>query len=104
MSNALSLLLQAGHHDIEVLTSNKAAMLALKRPRQQSGQGCIRHIYDSIKALGRTGTVTTILWCPSRSEDELLRLAKENARKATERGSIPQVQLLRTKATTLRAA
>lgn len=60
-----------------LLTSNKAAALTLRNPRQQSGQGHICQIYKLIKRLQRRGNEINIRWVPSSEDNRLLSLAKE---------------------------
>ena len=82
MSRALSSLPKLRFRSIALLTSNKAAVLTLGQPRQQSGQGHVRHIYEFIRSLRKNGNMMTIMWTPSGEENELLKLAKEKAREA----------------------
>src|SRR5260370_18268930 len=44
------------------------------------------------------------MWLPSSKESELLKLAKEKAKAATQKGASPQAQLTKMKSTTLRIA
>jgi hypothetical protein len=46
----------------------------------------------------------TVGWLPSGKESELLTLAKEKAKAATQQGASPQAQLTKMKSTTLRIA
>jgi hypothetical protein len=62
----------------------------LKQPRQQSGQEYVRCAYDSIEALKEAGNTITILWYPASDENELLKTAKEAARKAMQQNAVPQ--------------
>lgn len=89
------------HRSIALMTSNKAAALAVKQPRQQSGQEYIRCIYDSVKELRKDGNVLRILWLPSGDENRLLKHAKEEARKATQQGATPEKQFPSMQSTTL---
>ena len=45
-----------------------------------------------------------IMWTPSSDENELLKLAKEKAREATQQGATPQIQTPRVQSTTLNVA
>ncbi|KAJ3453787.1 hypothetical protein MRS44_018419 [Fusarium solani] len=92
------------YRSFALLTSNKAAALTLKQPRQQSGQEYIRCIYDSIEDLREDGNVVRVLWLPSSDENELLKQAKAEAWKATQQGAIPQKWFPGMKSTTLRIA
>jgi hypothetical protein len=87
-----------------VLTSNKAAVLSFRKPRQQSGQKYIRQAYDAVKRLRREGNVITVRWTPVANENELKRVAKERAKEATRPGSRPQIELPGVKSTVLNAA
>ncbi|EJP60699.1 reverse transcriptase [Beauveria bassiana ARSEF 2860] len=71
---------------VSILTRNRAAVQSLMNPHQQSGQEFIRCIYDSIQELQEKGTVTSVIWVPSESDEELLKAAKKKAKEAT-RGS-----------------
>jgi exonuclease III/ribonuclease HI len=101
---ALSMLPTLRSSSIELATSNKAAVLTLGQPRQQSGQQHIRHIYESIRTLQRSGNRVTIRWLPASEENKLLKLAKEKAREATQPGATPQTQTPRMRSTTLNVA
>ena len=104
LAHVLSSLPELRFRSIALLTSNKAAVLTLRQPQQQSGQGHVRHIYESIRALRRNGNVIKVLWIPSSGENELLNLAKEKAREATREGATPQTQTPRMRSTTLNIA
>jgi hypothetical protein len=104
IARALSLLPKLRFRSFVLLTSNRAAVLTLRQPRQQSGQGHVRHIYESIRTLRKNGNVMTIMWTPSSEENELLKIAKEKAREATQRGATPQTQTPRMQSTTLNVA
>ncbi len=101
---ALSTLPMLRFSSIVLSTSNKASVLALRRPRQQSGQQHIRSIYESIRALRRSGNIVTIQWLPASDEDKLLKVAKEKARDATQQGATPQTRMPRMRSTTLNVA
>lgn len=89
---------------IALITSNKAASLSLRRPYQQSGQECIRCIYDLIENLRENGNLTRVLWLPMSDENELLKRAKAEAQNATQQGATPEKQLPSMRSTTLRIA
>ena len=93
MARALNLFPQLRFRRIALLTSNKAAVLSLRRPRQQSGQEYICRIYNSIRQLRREGNAVTVIWTPARDENKLKTTAKEKARKAT--GSEARLQTKR---------
>jgi hypothetical protein len=104
IANALNTLPKLRFRSIVLITRNKAAVLTLRKPQQQSGQEHISRIYGSIRALKRDGNTTTILWLPSSEENELIKLAKEKAKAATRPGTPPQTQLPRMRSTTLNVA
>ena len=104
ISNALDTLPEIRFCSVMLTTRNKAVALALRKPRQQSGQKHVRRIYDSVSALKRDGNTVTVLWLPSSEENELMKLAKEKAKAATRQGCTPQTSLPRTRSTTLRLA
>jgi hypothetical protein len=87
-----------------LLTRNKAALLTLKKPRQQSGQEHLGRIYKCIKKLRRDGNRMKILWCPVTEENDLLALAKGRAKEATGQDASPQAQVPRVRSTTLNNA
>ena len=104
MAHALSLLPKLRFRNIVLLTSNKAAVLTLRQPRQQSGQEHVRHIYKSIRSLRQDRNVILIMWALSSKKNELLKLAKEKARETTQQGVTLQTQILRIQSTTLNLA
>lgn len=104
MAKALSTLSRVKYRKIVVLTRNKAAVLMLKQPQQQSGQEQTRHIYRFIRELKRDGNTITILWLPSNEESKLLKLAKAKAKEATRQGAFPQTQIPFMRLTTLDVA
>mgnify|MGYP002718720533 FL=1 len=89
---------------ITLLTSNKAVVLTLRNPRQQSGQGHVDQIYKLIKRLRRNGNWINIRWIPTSEENKLLGLAKEQARTATQEDALLQTRVPRVKSTTLNIA
>jgi ribonuclease HI len=104
MAHALSTLSTLKQYRVTLLTSNKAAALTLRNPRQQSGQEHVCQIYKLIKRLQRNGNQITIRWVSTSEDNKLLGLAKEQARIATQEDAIPQVQVPRMKSTTLNIA
>ena len=93
-----------GYRSVSLVTANKAAVAATRKPRQQSGQEYIRCIYDSVGELKENGNVVTIQWLPANNDHELLKTAKTEARKSTRKGTIPQQQFPRVQSTTLSIA
>ena len=104
MTRVLNSLPRLRFRNIALLTSNKAAVLTLRQPRQQSGQEHVRHIYEYARTLRKNGNMMAIMWNPPSEENEVLKLAKEKAREATQRGATPQTQTPRMKSTTLNVA
>lgn len=92
------------YRSIALITSNKGAALAVRKPRHQSGQEYIRCIYESVKEMQEHGNVLRFLWLPCSSGNRLLKTAKAEARKATRQGAIPQKQFPNMRSTTLRIA
>jgi len=92
------------YHSITLLTRNKAAVLMLRNPRQQSGQEHICSIYKSIAKLKRKCNKITVVWLPSGEDDELWTCAKEKAKEATRQGKEPQAPVPRARSTTLSMA
>ena len=101
---ALSRLPRLRYRNIVLLTRCKSAALVIRQPRQQSGQEQVRRTYESIRALRQEGNTMRVGWLPSSKESELLTLAKEKAKAATQKGASPQAQLTKMKSTTLRIA
>ena len=76
MAEALSRLPKLRFRNIALTTRNKAAVLTLRRPWQQSGQSYISKLYETVRTLRRDGNTVTALWLPASEECELARLAK----------------------------
>ena len=104
MAQALKLLPQLRFRKIALLTSNKAAVLLLRQPRQQSGRGYLCRIYHSIRQLKRKGNVVTVIWTPAHDDNKLKKIAKDRAQKATGPDTQPQTQRLGLKSTMLNVA
>jgi ribonuclease HI len=100
MAEALSRLPKLRFRNIALTTRNKAAVLTLKRPRQQSGQSYINQLYETVRTLRRDGNTVTALWLPASEECELARLAKQEAKLSTRPNTTPQAQLPRMRSTT----
>ena len=87
ISKALETLLYPSleHRRIIVFISNKAAALALRRPRQQSGQETIIRVYDTIRELRSRGNKVTLIWIPRNDNRTfgLAPLAEEAAKWST---------------------
>ena len=92
------------YRSVAVLASNRAAVLTIRNPRQQSGQEYVRCIYDSIDTLKVKGNVVAVIWMPTSAEHKLLKIAKEEARGATRDGAIPALKFPRMRSMTLSMA
>ena len=90
IAHGLKWLPEMRYRVIVILTSNKSAAQAIRNPRQQSGQGHIRDIYNSMEALQRDKNRVNIVWLPSRAGLKVQRIAKTSARQATEPYATPQ--------------
>ncbi|KAI1676079.1 hypothetical protein KJE20_14336 [Pyrenophora tritici-repentis] len=99
MAEALSRLPKLRFRSIALITRNKAAVLTLRRPRQQSGQSYISKFYKTVQTLRRDGNMVTVLWLPASEESELASLAKQEARMATKLTASIQTQLPRMRST-----
>ncbi|EKV16962.1 Transposon I factor, putative [Penicillium digitatum PHI26] len=91
-------------YTITLLTSNKAAVLTLRNPRQQSGQEFVCRIYKLIKKLQRNGNHVQLRWVPASEDNKLLGLAREQARTSTQEDALLQEHAPRMKSTTLNLA
>ena len=100
MAEALSRLPKLRFRNIVLITRNKAAVLTLRRPQQQSGQSYISQFYKTVQTLRRDGNTVTVLWLPASEERELASLAKQEAKMATRPNARPQTQLPRMRSTT----
>ena len=65
---ALKRLPDMQYYDIEVMTSNKAAAVSLRRPWARSGQEYIRCIYDSVEELRRDSNTTIVVWTSTKDD------------------------------------
>jgi ribonuclease HI len=104
MAHTLNRLVGLKDYRIMLLTSNKAAALTIRNPRQQSGQEFVCQTYKLIRRLRRNGNHISILWVPTSNDNKLLGLAKEQARTATQEDAAPRESVPRMKSTTLKIA
>jgi ribonuclease HI len=104
LAHTLNMLVGLKDYRITLLTSNKAAALTMRNPRQQSGQEFVCQSYKSMKRLQRNGSHVNILWVPTSADNKLLGLAKEQARTATQKDAALQKSGPRMKSTTLKIA
>jgi ribonuclease HI len=104
MAYALRHLPDLDYRSVALLASNKAAVLTVRNPRQQSGQEYVGCIYDSINALRAKGSMVAVMWMPSSAEHRLLEMAKKEARAASRDGTVPARRFPRMRSTTLNIA
>ncbi|EXL39090.1 hypothetical protein FOCG_18288 [Fusarium oxysporum f. sp. radicis-lycopersici 26381] len=104
MAYALRHLPDLEYRSVALLASNKAAVLTVRNPRQQSGQEYVGCIYDSINVLRVKGNVVAVVWMPTSAEHRLLKMAKKEARSASQDGAVPARKFPRMQSTTLNIA
>ncbi|KAI2791712.1 hypothetical protein POX_c04584 [Penicillium oxalicum] len=83
IAHTLNMLVGLNDYRIRLLSSNKAAALTMRNPRQQSGQEFVCQTYKLMRRLRRNGSPVNILWVPTSKDIQLPGLAKEQARTAT---------------------
>jgi ribonuclease HI len=103
ISHGLGCLPEIKHRVIVILTSNRSVAQAIGNPRQQSGQGYIREIYDAVEKLRSDGNRVNLIWLPPHSELKIQRIAKTSARHATEPYMTPQRGMTKAKTFSFRA-
>ena len=101
---ALRLIRNIRYRKIILATSNKAAVMALERPHQQSGQQYLCQAYDAISALRKAGNTISVVWIQAGTKNELLNTAKAKAKEATRQDATPQTQDPAMRSTALRIA
>ena len=89
---ALRLIRNIRYRKIILATSNKAAVMALERPHQQSGQQYLCQAYDAVSILRNAGNTISVVWIQAGTKNELLNTAKAKAKEATRRDATPQTQ------------
>jgi ribonuclease HI len=104
VGQALISLREIRYRKIIFATRNKAAVLALKHPRQQSGQQYISQAYDAISTLRKAGNTISVVWIPAGTQNELWNIAKAKAKEATRQKATPQTQEPAMRPTTFRSA
>ena len=104
IGHALRLIQDIRYRKIILATSNKAAVMALERPHQQSGQRYLCQAYDAIRALRNAGNRISVVWIQAGTSNELLNRAKAKAKDATQQGVIPHTQDPAMRSTALRIA
>ncbi|KAK7582830.1 hypothetical protein V3481_012128 [Fusarium oxysporum f. sp. vasinfectum] len=101
IADGLGCLPEIKYRVIVILTSNRSAVQAIGNPRQQSGQGYIREIYDAVEKLRRDGNRVKLIWLPPDSELKIQKTAKMSARCATEPYMTPRKGMIKAKTTIL---
>uniref|UniRef100_A0A8H7K5N7 RNase H type-1 domain-containing protein n=1 Tax=Bionectria ochroleuca TaxID=29856 RepID=A0A8H7K5N7_BIOOC len=104
MAYALRHLPDLEYRSVALLASNKAAVLTIRNPRQQSGQEYVGCIYDSINSLQVKRNVVAVVWIPTSADHRLLKMAKKEARAASREGVVPARKFPRMRSTTLNIA
>ncbi|CAP79219.1 Pc06g02260 [Penicillium rubens Wisconsin 54-1255] len=104
MAHALNMVVGVKDYRITLVTSNKAAALTIRNPRQQSGQEFVSQLYKLMRKLRRNGNHINVRWISTSEDNKLRGLAKEQARAATQEDAVPQKQVPRMKSTTLNIA
>ncbi|SPJ78067.1 uncharacterized protein FTOL_06456 [Fusarium torulosum] len=101
IAHGLGRLPEIKYRVIMILTSNRFAVQAIGNPRQQSGQGYIREIYDAVEKLRSDGNRANLIWLPPHSELKIQKIAKMSARHATEPYMTPRRGFAKAKTTIL---
>ncbi|EXL39262.1 hypothetical protein FOCG_18129 [Fusarium oxysporum f. sp. radicis-lycopersici 26381] len=101
IARGLKYLPEMKYRVVVILTSNRSAAQAIGNPRQQSGQGHIREIYDAIEKLKGDMNRVRLIWLPSDSELKIQRIAKMSACHATEPYVTPRIGTSKAKTTIL---
>jgi ribonuclease HI len=101
IARGLKYLPEMKYRVVVILTSNRSAAQAIGNPRQQSGQGHIREIYDAIEKLKGDMNRVRLIWLPSDSELKIQRIARMSARHATEPYVTPRIGTSKAKTTIL---
>jgi ribonuclease HI len=99
-----NLLASVCHRHITIVTRNQSALTAMRQPRQQSGQGTIRQIYELTRLHQQRGNLVDFLWIPAESDFALGAEAKAAAQRATKQGHAPRSQMPQAKSTAIRLA
>ncbi|RKL00430.1 hypothetical protein BFJ70_g17447, partial [Fusarium oxysporum] len=97
ITHGLRCLPEIKYRVIVIVTSSKSAAQAIGNPRQQSGQGHIREIYDAIEKLRGDGNRVNLIWLPRDSELKIQKTAKMSARYATEPYMTPRRGMIKAK-------
>jgi hypothetical protein len=68
---SMSISLCRQYHNITLRTRNKAAVLTLRNPCQQSSQEHICNIYESVDKLESKCNKITVAWLPKDEDEEI---------------------------------
>ena len=91
--------------ELTVISSNRSALQAIARPRQQSGQCSIREIYRLVKRLQANGVSVKMMWIPVNTNDfPLGSHAKSAAKQATGRGTTSETETFQARSIAVRLA
>ncbi|KAF5725014.1 reverse transcriptase [Fusarium mundagurra] len=101
IAHGLNYLPEMKYRVIVIVTSNRSAAQAIGNPRQQSGQGHIREIYDAIEKLRRDGNRVNLVWLPANGELKIQKIAKMSAHEATKPYVTPRGGAVKAKTTIL---
>jgi ribonuclease HI len=89
---------------ITIVTRSQSALAAIRQPRQQSGQGTIRQIYELTRSHQRRGNSIDLQWVPAEADLALGSEAKAAAQRATEQECMPNSQLYHARSTAITLA
>ena len=89
---------------IIIMTCNRAALQAIHRPQQQSGQASIKQIYEAAQILENRGNIITGVWIPAEWDIDLRRRAKTAAQQAVQLGFVQKEEIYAAKSTILNTA
>ncbi|KAL9563893.1 hypothetical protein ACKAV7_011928 [Fusarium commune] len=101
IASRLNCLPEMKYRVVMILTSNRSAAQSIGNPRQQSGQGHIRRIYDAVGKLREDGNRVNLIGLPSGGELNIQKIAKMSARHATEPYVTPRIGAIKAKTTIL---
>ncbi|KZL63698.1 reverse transcriptase [Colletotrichum incanum] len=102
MATALdSLAERVRHLVIYLFSSSKAAVSAVSRPRQQSGQQEIWRIYEAINVLKNRGNRVSLFWLPAGVKSKVMKEAKAAAKESTRQGETARKRPTRAYSTAL---
>lgn len=101
IAHGLNCLPEIKHRAVMILTSNRSAAQAIRNPLQQSGQGHIRRIYNTIGKFREDGNRVNLIWLPSGGELKIQKIAKISAHHTTEPYATPRKGAIKAKTTIL---